>query len=60
MPDEQVSHSELDNVLELDDASFTWDAPPPVPKNGEGEDMGAGKGKEGEEPKKERTGKRKL
>ena len=31
LPDEQVKHVELENALELDNASFTWDGPPPEP-----------------------------
>ena len=33
LPDELIKHVELDNALELDEASFTWDAPPPEPAN---------------------------
>ena len=36
LPDEQVTDLELKNALELDDVSFTWDAPPPEPEGGEG------------------------
>ena len=55
LPDEQIKHVELDNAVELDDASFTWDAPPPEPENGKGK----GKGKEGKGQKKDKKGKRK-
>ena len=60
LPDEQVKHAELNNALELDDASFVWDAPPPEPENGEGKGMDTGKGKEGGRRKKEKAGKKKL
>ena len=54
LPDEQVKHAVLDNALELDDASFTWDALPPEPENR------GGKGNDGEGRKKEKAGKRKC
>ena len=38
LPDEQVKHADLDNALELDDASFTWDAPPPDPERERGKE----------------------
>ena len=41
LPDEQIEHAELDNAVELDGASFTWDALPPEPKHGK-----SGNGKE--------------
>jgi len=56
LPDEQVKHAELDNAVELDDASFTWDAPPPEPENGKGKGKGKDKGKD---QKKDKKGKRK-
>ena len=59
LPDEQVKHAELDNAIELDDASFTWDAPPPEPENGKGKGKGKDKGKEGKDRKKDKKGKRK-
>ena len=59
LPDEQVKHAELDNAVELDDASFTWDAPPPEPDNGKGKGKGKDKGKEGKDKKKDKKGKRK-
>ena len=37
LPDEQVGYVELVNALELDGASFTWDAPPPEAESGRGE-----------------------
>ena len=58
LPDEQVKHAELDNAVELDATSFTWDAPPPEPDNRKGKGVDTTKGKEGEEPKKEKKGKR--
>lgn len=36
LPGEQVEDIELKNALELDDASFTWDAPPPELESGKG------------------------
>ena len=41
LPGEQVKHVKLDNALELNDASFTWDAPPPEPEGGGGKDKAA-------------------
>ena len=52
LPDEQVVHAELENALELDDASFTWDGPPPEPKSGRG------KGRESKDPEKDEGGKK--
>ena len=40
LPDEQVEDIELKNALEVDDASFTWDAPPPEPGSGKGKGKG--------------------
>ena len=51
LPDQQAEHPELDTAVELDGASFAWDAAPPEPNNGKA------KGKK--EPKKEKTGKKK-
>ena len=45
LPDEHLGHSDLENALELDDASFTWDAPPPEPEGGKGKGKGKGKDK---------------
>ena len=42
LTDEQVKDAGLENALELDGASFTWDAPPPEPDGG--------KGKKGKKP----------
>ena len=38
--DEQVKDAGLENALELDNASFTWDAPPPEPDGGKGKEVG--------------------
>ena len=46
LADEQVKDAELETALELDDASFVWDAPPP-----ESDDR---KGKEVEDLKKDK------
>ena len=59
LPDEQVKHAELDNAVELDGASFTWDAPPPEPEGGKGKGKGKNKDKEGKNQKKDKKGKRK-
>ena len=61
LPDEQIRHSDLKNALELDDASFTWDAPPPEPAGGEDKGKGKGKdkGKETKDQKKDKKGKKK-
>jgi ABC-type multidrug transport system fused ATPase/permease subunit len=56
LPDEQVKNIDLKNALELDDASFTWDAPPPEPEGKKGK--GKGKGKATNDPKKDKNGKR--
>ena len=40
LPDEQAEDLELENALELDDASFTWDAPPPEPEGKKGKKKG--------------------
>jgi len=49
--DEQVKHAELKNALELDDASFTWDAPPAEPESGNGKGVkDLKKDKNGREP----------
>ena len=50
LADEQVKDAELETALELDDASFVWDAPPPKPDGG--------KGKEVEDLKKDKNGKK--
>lgn len=55
LPDEQMKNFELENALELDDASFTWDAPPPEPVGGKGK----GKGKAAKDQKKDKNDKRK-
>jgi len=52
LPGEQVKDAELDNAVELDGASFTWDAPPPEPENRKGKGKGKDKGKEPEKDKK--------
>ena len=59
LPEEQVKHADLDNALELDDASFTWDAPPPEPAGEKDKTKGKGKGKEAKDSKKDKKGKRK-
>ena len=53
LPDEQVKHVGLVNAIELDGASFTWDAPPPEAEGGRGkaeEAKNAKKVKKGKDP----------
>ena len=50
LPDERVEHVELVNALELDEASFVWDTPPPESEGGRGE------GKEAKDPMKGKEG----
>ena len=51
LTDEQVKDTELENALELDGASFTWDTPPPEPDGGKGKKVGdLKKGKKGKKP----------
>ena len=60
LPDDQVRDGNLGNAIELDGASFSWDAPPPEAEGKGGERKGEGKGKRGEAkgPKKGKRGKR--
>ena len=44
--DQQVREDGLENAIELDDSSFSWDAPPPEPESGKGKAKGKAKGKE--------------
>jgi ABC-type multidrug transport system fused ATPase/permease subunit len=44
LPDEQIRNADLKNALEVDGASFSWDAPPPDQEGGK--DKGKGKGKD--------------
>ena len=46
LPDELMRDDNLENALELDDVSFSWDAPPPEPE------VGKGKGKKSKRSKK--------
>ena len=51
LTDEQVKDAGLETALELDDASFTWDAPPPEPDGGKGKEVGdLKKDKNGKKP----------
>ena len=59
LPDEKIEHADLENAVELDGASFAWDAPPPEPKLGKGEGKGKARDKERKGPKKEKKGERK-
>jgi len=61
LPGEQTRDAELENALELDNASFSWDAPPPDPAGGKDKGKGKGKGggKEAKDPKKDKKDKKK-
>ena len=59
LPDKQIKNAELENALELDDASFTWDAPPPEPEGGKGKAKGKDKGKAAKDSKKGKKDKKK-
>jgi len=51
LTDEQVRDAGLETALELDDASFIWDAPPPEPDGGNGRGVGdLKKDKNGKKP----------
>ena len=58
LPGEQTRDPELENALELDNASFSWDAPPD-PASGKDKGKGKGGGKEPKEPKKDKKDKKK-
>ena len=59
LPDEQTKNFKLDNALEVDDASFTWDAPPPEPEGAKGKGKGKDKNKKAKESKMDKKGKKK-
>jgi ABC-type multidrug transport system fused ATPase/permease subunit len=59
LPDEQTKNFEFDNALEVDGASFTWDAPPPEPEGAKGKGKGKDKNKKAKDPKKDKKGKKK-
>ena len=51
LADEQVKDAELETALELDDASFVWDAPPPESDDRKGKEVGdLKKDKNGKKP----------
>jgi ABC-type multidrug transport system fused ATPase/permease subunit len=54
LPDEQTKNFELDNALEVDGASFTWDAPPPEPEGAKDKGKGKDKNKKAKDPKKDK------
>lgn len=56
LPDEQIRDPGLENALELNDASFSWDAPPPEPESVKGN--GKGKGKKSKDAKKDKKDKK--
>ena len=45
LPDQQVKEGDLENSVELDAASFSWDTPPLEPEDGKGMDKEKTKGK---------------
>lgn len=54
LPDEQIRDRSLGSAIELDGASFSWDAPPPEPEGGKDKGKGKGKGNAVKEAKKGR------
>ena len=51
LTDKQVKDAGLETALELDDASFIWDAPPPEPDGGKDKEVGdLKKDKNGQKP----------
>lgn len=58
LPDDQIRDADLKNALELDEASFSWDAPPPEPEGGKGKGNGKDKGKKAKDQKKDKKGKK--
>jgi ABC-type multidrug transport system fused ATPase/permease subunit len=59
LPDDQPKNFELDNALEVDGASFTWDAPPLEPEGAKGKGKGKDRHKKAKDPKKDKKGKKK-
>lgn len=57
LPENHLGSDDLENAVELDDVSFTWDAPPPEPEGKK--DKGKGKGKSTKDSKKDKKGKEK-
>jgi ABC-type multidrug transport system fused ATPase/permease subunit len=57
LPDGQTKNFELNNALEVDGASFTWDAPP-EPDDGKGKGKGKDKNKKAKEQKKDKKGRK--
>jgi ABC-type multidrug transport system fused ATPase/permease subunit len=57
LPDDHLGNDDLENAIELDEASFTWDAPPPEPESKK--DKGKDKGKAAKGSKKDKKGKQK-
>ena len=53
--DQQVKEDGLENAIELDNASFSWDAPPPEPEGGKGKAKGKVKGKEAKGKKSKKS-----
>ena len=56
LPDDHLGSDDLENAIELDDASFTWDAPPPEPEGKK--DKGKDKGKATKDSKKDKKDKK--
>ena len=60
LPDELTKNFELDNALEVDGTSFTWDAPPPEPEGAKGKGKeNDNKTKKAKDPKKDKKDKKK-
>jgi hypothetical protein len=60
LPDEQTKNFEHDNALEVDGASFTWDAPPPELEGAKGKGKETDKSKKAKDPKKDKRSKNKF
>lgn len=58
LPDDQIRDTNLKNALELDGASFSWDAPPPEPEGAKDKGHGKNKRKKSKDSKKDKKGKK--
>ena len=58
LPDEQIRDADLEAALDLEDAAFSWDAPPPEQEGGKGKSNGKRKGKKTKDLKKDKKGKK--
>ena len=52
LPDDQIRDPDLENAIEMEDASFSWDVPPPQPEAKKGK--GKNKRKEAKDLKKDK------